>query len=441
MEQTAAASAETQQNFSVMASYEKFPTEQNLITSISTDSLCRNELLQELLYFLDAVDYSCAIALDGQWGSGKTFFVKSAEMCLERMNPFLTNPPENLLNAALRHSFLPVYYDAWANDNENDPLLSLIFAIAAAVEREDYFEEHPTALGVLAATMDAVRGTSMKALHDLRKPEDLLAAVKETRDTEAKIHCFLQECKNELADRIVIFIDELDRCRPTFAVQLLERVKHYFHDDSVTFVLAVNSAELVHTVQAFYGQGFDANRYLDRFFDFRIGLPPADINAYLKHLQYQDEQRMREIYSYEIVSAVAEQYRLSLREVEKLCRALRTIGGSPRNRELYAEDNPAREFCYYVLLPLMYALKMTAAAEFDAFSKGRDVQPLFNLFAYSDATKNYISQFNVHYMTMNNEINLQSAYNALFRYPDYQRHLLDLLNMVNLLSPFASYHV
>ena len=72
----------------------------------------------------------------------------------------------------------------------------------------------------------------------------------------------------------------MDRCRPDFAVRLLERTKHYLNDDRITFVFSVNLEQLQHTIKQYYGNMFDACRYLDRFFTLRISLPPADKRNY-----------------------------------------------------------------------------------------------------------------------------------------------------------------
>ena len=65
-------------------------------------------------------------------------------------------------------------------------------------------------------------------------------------------------------------IDKSDRCKPTFAVHLLEQIKHYIFDDRITFVFSINLEQLQHTIKQYYGADFDSCRYLDRFFDLRI---------------------------------------------------------------------------------------------------------------------------------------------------------------------------
>ena len=431
-----------------MRSLELPPDKQNLLDSIKQNPLGRNAFLREFLSFLASIEDPCAVALDAAWGSGKTFFVKSAKLILEYLNPQIesdfTIDSFDIPNAK---KILPVYYDAWANDNADDPFLSLIHAIASEehINRTDYFKTQAPFLKKAAAFTDAITGSGIKDLYELKDPEDLLETIKNGNDIDTRICNFLKSCRETVADRIVVFIDELDRCRPSFAVQLLERIKHYFHVDNVIFVLAVNSEQLVHTVRAFYGQDFDANRYLDRFFDFRVGLPPADVNAYLNVLQYQNAAQTEQIYSVEIVRALTEQYRLSLREVEKLCRALKTAGGNPDTRRKFADkkDKGRKAFCYYVLLPVIYTLKMTNLEQYNQFIEGRDPQPLCDIFNNKNnnqAAATYISEFTAADKKLNNADSLVEGYKEIFNEPKCREIRNDLLNLVNLLSPFACYH-
>ncbi|QDE47832.1 hypothetical protein EIN43_17235 [Enterobacter hormaechei] len=62
-----------------------------------------------------------------------------------------------------------------------------------------------------------------------------------------------------------IFIDELDRCRPNYAIDMLETIKHLFDINNVVFVIATDKEQLSHSICSVYGSGFDATRYLDRF--------------------------------------------------------------------------------------------------------------------------------------------------------------------------------
>ena len=83
---------------------------------------------------------------------------------------------------------------------------------------------------------------------------------------------------------LVVLIDELDRCRPSYAIELLETCKHIFSIDHAIFILAVNRSELAHSVKVPYGAQFDAEGYLRRFFDHEIILPSPDRQLFIKDM-------------------------------------------------------------------------------------------------------------------------------------------------------------
>jgi hypothetical protein len=81
-----------------------------------------------------------------------------------------------------------------------------------------------------------------------------------------------------------VFIDELDRCRPSFAIRMLEEAKHLFDIDGIVFVIATDSEQLAHSIRAVYGEGFEARRYLRRFFDRVFVFPETDRTEFAKGL-------------------------------------------------------------------------------------------------------------------------------------------------------------
>jgi len=83
---------------------------------------------------------------------------------------------------------------------------------------------------------------------------------------------------------LLVMVDELDRCRPSYAVELLEVAKHLFAVRHVVFALAVNRSELEHSVKALYGDEFDAHGYLRRFFDVDFQLPAPDRNQFIDRM-------------------------------------------------------------------------------------------------------------------------------------------------------------
>ena len=206
-------------------------------------------------------------------------------------------------------SQLCVYYDAWENDNDEDPVLSLVYSILQDVDVESPFEKESGIFDKGAAIAECLSGRNITAVVDSLKSKDALADLRKKKQIQSEVKGFFDELLVERANRLVIIVDELDRCKPEYAVRLLERVKHYFADDRISFVFSTNIKELQHTISNFYGEGFDAVRYFDRFFDLRITLPPVDMDSYLRSISFNNRYVV-DMVCYELI----EQYALSLRE-------------------------------------------------------------------------------------------------------------------------------
>ena len=70
--------------------------------------------------------------------------------------------------------------------------------------------------------------------------KNIISEIENQKDIHDLINEFLSSVIEERGNRLIIFIDELDRCKPSYAIQLLERIKHYFINDNLTFVFSVN---------------------------------------------------------------------------------------------------------------------------------------------------------------------------------------------------------
>jgi Cdc6-like AAA superfamily ATPase len=88
----------------------------------------------------------------------------------------------------------------------------------------------------------------------------------------------IRNSSENFAAPMYIIIDELDRCRPLFAIETLERVNHLFDSKGVVFIIGTDSDELAHSIKAVYGSEFSAERYLNRFFGLTYHLTtPNDL--------------------------------------------------------------------------------------------------------------------------------------------------------------------
>lgn len=114
---------------------------------------------------------------------------------------------------------------------------------------------------VVAGIAEVLSGRSVTALLETLKSDDPLEKIRSAKSLQDQVAEFLESLLAERGNRLVVIIDELDRCNPKFAIRLLERIKHYFNNSRVTFVFALNVAELQHSIRNYYGNGFDATRY------------------------------------------------------------------------------------------------------------------------------------------------------------------------------------
>lgn len=245
---------------------------------------------------------SYVINVNAEWGAGKTYFIKRwAE--------------------DLKYDYPVVYIDAWSNDFMDSPIITVLAEIqeqlldsinksclprdkkkrfknigisilpkilAALVKRyggfdiEDLFVEESSEESEKPAstnkTLDLSAAMEAMATQAFKEHSDYKSGVKELKATIKELIKFaVDNPKNSLSANkrsypAFIFIDELDRCRPTYAVEMLEAIKHIFDIDGLVIVVSTHTEELQHTIKALYGNNFNADSYLRRFFDTKYHL-------------------------------------------------------------------------------------------------------------------------------------------------------------------------
>ena len=368
------------------------PTRENLLKTLSEDILNRNKSVWQFAEFCDIQDDKCSIALDSEWGSGKTFFVHHVKLLFDSFNPNTQAVTEeekaNIQSALAKYigkgknetllqSVVTVYYDAWQCDNDGDPILSLIYEIIKSTDHSYPFEKCPDCLSIASEIVNIFYGKNITNIIKLLRERKLISELEEKKEIHSLVEDFLESLLYEQGERLLIFIDELDRCKPEYAVRLLERIKHYFSNDRITFVFSVNMEELQHTVKRYYGEGFGAVKYLDRFFDYRIKLPPANMSRYYGIIGLND--RIEE-YDY-VCKSVIEYLGLSVREAEKFWRmaniAVYKYTHRGRNDVLDSETNALR-FSLFVV-PIIIGLRMTNLELYNSFINGKYSEPLISV--------------------------------------------------------------
>lgn len=378
-----------------MNSFELLPTEDNLIQALRKDLLKRNKDLVRFYDLILAQEGACSIAIDGRWGSGKTFFVKQSMLLINAKNPMSDMDEEKKANIIYALPFqqeaeevpenydVAVYYDAWENDNDTDPVLSLVYEIIKQLGIIYDFENNSNTFKLAGSVLEALTGRNINGIIENLKSENPLTKIKEEKDLHENIKNFFTELLAERGNRLVVFIDELDRCKPSYAVQLLERIKHYLCDDRITFIFAVNLGELQHTIKHYYGNTFDACRYLDRFFDMRISLPPADKTAFYREIGLESSYGLEEI-----SRRVIDTYNMELREATRFYRQVKTAAYEPTHDNMKWDfafsDGKGRHLLLMYIVPILVGLKIVDISLYDDFINGKNSKPLMDIYKDSD---------------------------------------------------------
>lgn len=358
------------------------PTEENLISTYENDAIGRNFCLHKFVELLHSIEDEFALALQGKWGSGKTFFIKQAKMILDAQNPNTHNiSEENKIKIerkwkefdseerVKKRKQVCVYYDAWKCDNDEDPILSLIYEISKELEMNYDFKEEGDILALYASMIDAFTGFNVRAVRDtIKSKESFVESIEKERKFAEKIKAFFGAVLKEGGERIVVFIDELDRCKPSYAVNLLEKIKHYFTDKSITFVFSINAEELGHTIEKYYGQGFDSNRYLDRFFDLRMDIPKLHMEKYYDYIGYNYDSAFPR--QKNVAKVVVNKLGLEMREIYKYTKLLKIATHNYSDFKGYSSMDTAFAISY--IAPILLGLRMHDLKKYYDFIEGRD---------------------------------------------------------------------
>lgn len=226
------------------------------------------------------------LALNGEWGTGKTTFVKMWQASLQN------------------EEFQTIYFNAWENDFENEPMTALLGELKKLVgdETESYKSLlkkgviitknilPALAKGVVSKYIDAgvtldVIEKSIDAATDLLDKEVEVYVNKKHGLLDFKIELEKYIEKKNCGKPVIFIIDELDRCRPDYAVEILEKLKHFFNVKGIVFVLSIDKIQLGHSIQGYYGSSkIDTNEYLRRFIDIEYKLPNPDEKIFCKYL-------------------------------------------------------------------------------------------------------------------------------------------------------------
>lgn len=294
--------------------FEQTEDRKNIIRLLENDDILRNKYLLSFLKIMNNNGKNRIFSLDGNWGSGKTIFVRKLELLIKycymyknkdiiweniysNTEQLLESDVEKLENLIKKDDYKEfdeivkdnlincVYFNAWEHDDEDDPMISIIYEL---IKKYNLFDE--TQSNSLTSVLDAVniliKNGSLGKLdfNGIIKKENLAENIQKKDNIKKAINSTIDNLINEKCNKLIIFIDELDRCNPNYAVKLLERIKHYFTDERIVICVSTNLLELSNTISGMYGYNFSSSAYLDKFFDIRLELPKINIDKYIQTL-------------------------------------------------------------------------------------------------------------------------------------------------------------
>ncbi|HCH6178759.1 TPA: KAP family NTPase [Vibrio parahaemolyticus] len=313
----------------------------NNITFACRDEFKRETVAEKVALLLESSIDISPMVVDGGWGTGKT------EFCHKLIN---------LMKGRDSHHL--IYVDAFQADHADEPLLTILAEILKVLpegeQRESFVQKVlPTVRYGLktlakAGVAHVLKQDTETVLDGFDKEIQKVAdkAIDSSVESLLKDHIkaneSLEALQKMMADiteekPIVVFIDELDRCRPDFAVNILEVIKHTFPVSGVQFVLVTNTNQLKASINHRYGDSVNAQQYLDNFLKFTFVLPNTFSDhvgmnkslASVRHYQNLVEQSMTlnasklsENAEFDFIRHIIKEQRLSLREVETLVRYL-----------------------------------------------------------------------------------------------------------------------
>ena len=341
---------------------------ENIETAWEGDLWDRERLGIQLTNYVDRLQCGAVLALDARWGEGKTWFVR-------HWAKHLTNTDHNV-----------IYLDAFANDYLDDPFLVITSEIANILKQDKSTKNrvnklielsasvgttllpslpkvaltlglHLVGAGLLSGVLqqgyenakDGIDALSDEAGERIKESiQEKIAGHEAEKETLKEFKKHLANTVDKLGNPLVFIIDELDRCRPDFAIRLIERIKHFFDIPNIVFVLVMNKAQFSKFVSHNYGYDESLGEaYLEKFIDLEVRLPRLKLH----------EKGMLEQFIFKVASGlglVAEVHKgaLGLAALLALHKKItkRTLEKIISEYSLYSFDNAdLNEFLIYVL--------------------------------------------------------------------------------------------
>ncbi len=272
-----------------------------IVSTFEEDLLGLERFAKRLDKFIDTelnfVDGSLVIALSAKFGFGKTTFLEMWSSSLKKAEEE-ENKPKPLV----------ISLNAWESDYCGDPLFAIIFALVECIKEEKGKEEDATKELIdavkkfgLFTTVLAGQMIKKRSGIDIGEAGNIVEKNRANQDNKSQIQTdtfsvyegrkkAMDSIKREIQNfvdrnkpkKILFFVDELDRCRPDYAISYLETIKHIFDVKRAVFILAADRQQLENSAKKAFGADLDFEEYYRKFIHREVSLPEISDESYAK---------------------------------------------------------------------------------------------------------------------------------------------------------------
>ena len=356
---------------------------------IPIDLLNRQTIVDQMIHLLDILSdsrSSCTFALNGKWGSGKTFVLNMLE--------------QQLRDYQDGEKYIVFHYNCWQYDYYEEPLVAIIAAMLDSLDeqtklfspdtRESLRKKMAVARPILKniAISFAKNKLGLDPTEIFTLADETISTTEQAREKIEDEHAYdqyyafkevIRSAKAELeklaaTQMVVIVVDELDRCLPSYAIKVLERLHHLFYGlENMSVLLAVDKLQLNTTVKQIFGENTNVTTYLKKFINFELTLDVGQIEGsfterYADYIALFDKTLLETSFSIDKFFAALFSD-IEIREQERLMDRIKTV-----HQMLFPQEKKDYSFMCFELLWLVFAEFYSMRKNIPIYFDGRKFQ-------------------------------------------------------------------
>ena len=283
----------------IMKNYATF---QNILAKTKKDGevvISKEDVLDREAFVKQIVDLAmvlsekhknCCFAIEGEWGSGKSFVLENIQECLQ--------PEQSEETGADR--FFVVRYDCWKYDYYEEPIVAIISVLRDQIDQYINLLTDDAKRVLLETVKNTITKIAVEAIK--AKTGIDMDGVGEVPEGDVKIYDkyfgfqkVVKKVQNQIekisqTQTVVIMVDELDRCLPLYAIKVLERIHHVFNEiENVVVIVAMEKKQISNSLHQIYGDEMDVDRYLKKIIAFSFKLDNGSAHNFIeKYASYME---------------------------------------------------------------------------------------------------------------------------------------------------------